>query len=125
MKEATPGGAPFGPTHAAECPLVKMIPLVIASNVPVDVNEPFATAGHVNTGLRTITPGPARVDASAAAGKEGVTTSWERELVVISEKQAKRKYLNNLAGFIWVLLKTYRSTFAKEQHTHYLNIMLV
>ena len=81
LNEAVPGGGPYGPAHAAAWPVVRTIPPVIASKVAVEVNFPFATAGQVSEGDKIVTPGPASVDASIAAGCDVVTTNCEYVLL--------------------------------------------
>ena len=75
LNDAVPGGGPYGPAAAVACPLVSIIPLVIDKRVPVTVNVPLATAGHVSEGFKIVTPGPASVAASVAAEPPGVTRS--------------------------------------------------
>ena len=67
--------APSGPAHAAECPLVRTTPFVIARGVPTEVNVPLATPGQVSVGAEMVTPGPARVAAKVAAVAPEVTTN--------------------------------------------------
>ena len=67
--------APSGPAHAAECPFVNTIPLLIASGVPAAVNLPLATPAQVSVGDNTVTPAPASAEAKTVAGCDVVTTN--------------------------------------------------
>ena len=92
--------APSGPAHAAECPLVNTIPLLIANGVPAAVNVPLATAGHVSITFKIVTPDPASVDANVAADTGVVTVSWEKELFEQRIQKRRRMGLQILYGFI-------------------------